>query len=59
MTDRYLVIVFEEGYPVSTDVYPTYWEAVNQTKNAESAGFAWRMFEFNYLKGDYELLKEG
>lgn len=59
MTDRYLVIVYEEGYPVSTDVYATYWEAVNQTMNAESAGLNWRMFEFNHLKGDYDLIMEG
>lgn len=59
MTDRYLVIVFEEGYPVSTDVYLTYLEAVNQTMNAESAGLNWRMFKFNHLIGDYDILMEG
>lgn len=60
MTDRYLVRGFDpEGWPVSTDVYSTYWEAVNQTMNLESAGFTWQMSEFNHLKGIYEIIMEG
>lgn len=60
MTDRYLVRGFDsEGWPVSTDVYATYLEAVNQTMNLESAGFVWEMYEFNHLKGEYEVIMEG
>lgn len=60
MADRYLVRGFDsEGWPVSTDAYATYSEAVNQTMNLESAGFVWEMYEFNYLKGEYEVIMEG
>lgn len=60
MVDRYLVQCFDsDGWPVSIDVYATYWEAINQTMNAESAGFTWKMSEFNHLKGIYEIIMEG
>ena len=60
MTDRYLVRGFDsEGWPVSADVYSAYWEAINQTMNLESAGFTWKMYEFNHLKGEYEVIMEG